>query len=507
MSGSEVGAYRVERRLGMGGMAVVYLVEHKRLGTLHALKMLDRRAGTVQERLLLEGKVQAALKHPNIVDVTDIIDVDGQPGLILEYVHGFHLGEFLEQIRPNTEQIDALAQGVLTGVRVAHQAGLVHRDLKPANILLQITGDGLIPKVADFGLAKSIDQSPDLTHTGHAMGTPAYMAPEQIRDAKNVDQRADLFSLGAILYEIVSGQRAFIGDSSFEIHQKICAGEFPPLEQLVPDLPERMADAIEKALVVDPDERVPSCDRLLALWTGVDEVTSDGPWDAGALREVQDQTAVAPTLTAVPIARDDRALSVLIEAAESRRAFPVSPSGTSLPMRAARSVPVRALGAVGMATALVAVGWFFGQESSQDPPPPVEAIGEPPSVKPDPVAKPEPEPEVAPAPEPDVLPAATSPAPSPRPPAPRPLSRPEPEPEPEVVATGSVFVTGDAAEVMLVRGDERLAPGDAIPVGTYEVHARFQGSELTHALDILVLERGLVTIACDSGFMRCAVSL
>ena len=264
--------YTVEGVIGEGGMAVVYRVRHSQLGTPHALKVLSMTSRSIRERLLQEGRVQAALRHPNIVAVTDVVEVDGQPGLVMEFIDGPALDTLIESHPLTLEQADHLAQGILAGVQAAHEAGLIHRDLKPGNIMLARVGDSLVPKVMDFGLAKIVtgnkDDSGHNTRTGSTMGTPSYMSPEQVRDSKNVDHRTDVFALGAILYELVTAQRAFIGDDLFEIFSAVANGNFVPPRERCPELPDRMRDAIIGALRVDKDERIPDVATLVEVWAG-----------------------------------------------------------------------------------------------------------------------------------------------------------------------------------------------------------------------------------------------
>ena len=275
-TGTVIDRYVVESILGTGGTAVVYLVRHQTLGTRHALKVLSVTSDSIRKRMIREGQVQAAMRHLNVVAVTDVIDVDGQPGLLLEYIGGPALDQALKKYQLTLGDAEVLFNGILAGVRHAHQQDLVHRDLKPSNVLLSRTPDGFVPKVTDFGLAKIlVDAEGDGAHTrsGIAMGTPAYMSPEQIRDARNVDQRADIFSLGCILYELVCGQRAFGGDEALRIYNSVTGGEFTAPRDLVPDLPERFDMAIRGALTVDRDRRIPDCETLQAVLQG------DRPWD------------------------------------------------------------------------------------------------------------------------------------------------------------------------------------------------------------------------------------
>ncbi|MEZ4317435.1 MAG: serine/threonine-protein kinase [Myxococcota bacterium] len=261
--------YIIEEVIGEGGMAMVYRARHSQLGTRHAVKVLTLTSRAVRERLLQEGRVQAQLRHPNVVAVTDVIEVSGQPGLVMELVEGPSLDDLVKQQKLTLAQADAIGRGVLAGVAHAHARGLIHRDLKPANVMLQITEAGLVPKVTDFGLAKILagDDLSAKTRTGATMGTPQYMSPEQIHDSKSVDARSDVFAVGAILYELVTGERAFDGNNLLEIFARVANCEFTDPRSLRPDLPERMADAILGALVVDPDSRIASCKELFEVWT------------------------------------------------------------------------------------------------------------------------------------------------------------------------------------------------------------------------------------------------
>ena len=269
--GNVIDRYTVDQILGSGGTAVVYLVTHSQLGTKHALKVLSITSRAIRERMLREGRVQATLRHLNVVAVTDVIDVEGNPGLVMEYVDGPSLDGALGKYRMDLATAETLFLGILGGVRAAHTAGLVHRDLKPANVLLYRDPQGFIPKVADFGLAKvleGVDGGVGQTRQGIAMGTPSYMAPEQIRDAKTVDIRADVFSLGCILYELVTGDRAFPGDEALGIYNRVTGGEYRHPLDLSPDLPDRVVRAILGALVIDRDQRIPDCDTLRSVLAG-----------------------------------------------------------------------------------------------------------------------------------------------------------------------------------------------------------------------------------------------
>jgi hypothetical protein len=259
------GRYEVEALLGQGGMAQVFRVRHLKLGSVHALKMLGLRRPGLTQRLLLEGRIQAQLRHPNVVAVTDVVEHNGQPGLMMEYVEHLPLDELIRggQGLSLDDALSLFAQ-ILAGTSAAHRAGVLHRDIKPANILLARTPRGLVPKVSDFGLAKLTLGESSGTLSGIPMGTPGYLAPEQATDAANVDARADIFSLGCVLFELLAGRPAFQEiDGTIAVTTTI---ERPPLplERLRAGLPPHLVAAIYRSLEPDPARRFADCDAFAA---------------------------------------------------------------------------------------------------------------------------------------------------------------------------------------------------------------------------------------------------
>jgi serine/threonine protein kinase len=258
--GQNVGRYELESKIGEGGMAVVYKARHKTLNLPFALKFLKVTDKSIQQRLIQEGRLQATLRHPNVVRVTDVLIHEGSPCLVMEYIDGPSLDEWLAKNEPGIPQTEEMFLQILDAVQEAHDLGFVHRDLKPANIMLQYKKKKLIPKVCDFGLAKALDK--DLvghTQTGVTMGTPAYMAPEQVRNSKDADSRADIFALGAILYEMVTSKRAFCGKDTLELLNAVALHPHTPTRKLVKSVPNRIGLAIDGALIKDPDFRIPDC--------------------------------------------------------------------------------------------------------------------------------------------------------------------------------------------------------------------------------------------------------
>jgi len=272
MLGSTISHYKIMRRLGSGGMGVVYEAEDLRLGRLVALKFLpDQLSKDPQalERFKREARAASALNHPNVCTIHDIGDEDGRAFIVMELLEGETLRQCIERKPLKIDKVFDLAIQIADGLDAAHSKGIIHRDLKPANIF--VTGRGQA-KILDFGLAK-LAQPPQimlagtevlgpptatveaaLTSPGVAMGTVAYMSPEQAM-GEETDARTDLFSLGAVLYEMVTGRQAFAGKTMAAIHDAIL-NRMPisPL-QLNPEMPVKVEEIIYKALEKDRDLR------------------------------------------------------------------------------------------------------------------------------------------------------------------------------------------------------------------------------------------------------------
>ena len=245
------GNYLIEKPVGKGGMAWVYRARHTKLQETMAVKILLPHIAEdegVRRRFLDEAKIQFRLKHPNIVQVTDVIEEGNLIGIVLEWVDGEDLKELLKRLRSPMPISDIwrLMAPVLDAVGYAHHRGLIHRDLKPANIMLHNEGrDRIIPKVTDFGIAKLMDEAEEgHTRTGVAMGTIKYMAPEQILDSKHVDPRADIYSLGVILYFMATARLPFKGESQLVIYKQLNEPAPPPSSYY-----EGISPAFEKVLL------------------------------------------------------------------------------------------------------------------------------------------------------------------------------------------------------------------------------------------------------------------
>lgn len=258
--------YVIDGVLGRGGFATVYAARHTQLTSEHAIKVLHAGADEASRaRLLAEGRIQARLNHPNVVRVTDVVELPFGVGLVMDTIHGETLRARLGRGRVPLGEAQALGEGLLRGVAAAHALGLVHRDLKPENVLIDREGT---PKVIDFGIARG-ESTAGQTQAGVGMGTPGYMAPESFRDVSSAGPPADVFALGVILYELLSGQRPFVdGAPWMEQLERASRGDWPPLRAAAPELPQGLIDAVHAALSPRADDRPPDAERLLAAWLG-----------------------------------------------------------------------------------------------------------------------------------------------------------------------------------------------------------------------------------------------
>jgi serine/threonine-protein kinase len=282
-AGTCLGKYQVVRLIGEGGMGAVYEAVHLGIGKKVAIKVmspdlaenLDARA-----RFLREAQLTSRVRHPHAVDVTDVGSEAGQTFLVMELLDGEDLASFLEwRGRLPLEQAADIMLAVSAAVAAAHDEGIIHRDLKPHNIFLSQTRDGaLVPKVVDFGISKgpteaptdlppaagpALVMSPRVKTTVGLMGTPAYLAPEQIEGPRTVNAASDQYGLGIILYQCVTGRPAFSSDDEVtKLFGDILNGKRTPADELRWDLPEGFQRIIDRATSRDPAARFPSVRAL-----------------------------------------------------------------------------------------------------------------------------------------------------------------------------------------------------------------------------------------------------
>jgi serine/threonine protein kinase/beta-lactam-binding protein with PASTA domain len=256
------GRYRIQRKLGAGGMADVYLAEDQELGRRVAIKILNgRHANDDQfiERFRREAKNAAALNHPNIVSIYDRGEAEDTYYIAMEYLDGRTLKELIVSrgAAPINVAIE-YARQILSALRFAHRHGIVHRDIKPHNVL--VDGEGRV-KVTDFGIARA--GTSQMTETGSIVGTAQYLSPEQARGGE-IDPRSDLYSLGIVLYELLTGKTPFDGETPVEIAMKHLSNTPKPPSKLRPDIPPELDMVVLRALAKNPDDRYQSADEMEA---------------------------------------------------------------------------------------------------------------------------------------------------------------------------------------------------------------------------------------------------
>ena len=266
--GREVAGCTLQRRLGAGALGVVYAAEQKAMQRLVAIKMLSSKAAAEPEtvtRFQREAKLAAQIQHPNVAAVFDCGQDRGVHYLLMELVEGCTFGNLIEE-HGKLSWHDTLAYGlqVAKALDSLHQRGIIHRDIKPANVLITYEG---VAKLADLGLAKQLDFEPSaatgLTMQGVAMGSPAYMPPEQIRSAKDSTASCDLYALGASMFQAITGKLPFDGRSATEVMGKVLLNPAPPVTSLVPDVPTGVADLIDRLLAKEPKGRPGSAAALI----------------------------------------------------------------------------------------------------------------------------------------------------------------------------------------------------------------------------------------------------
>lgn len=280
--------YVIARQIGRGGMGAVYVVEHRITGKKLALKCLlpeHVEHPEFVERFLREAQAAGRIEHRNVVDVFDV----GQDGqliyIVMELLDGKPLSELLRAGQLSLEETLQILLRAMNGVAAAHAVGIVHRDLKPDNIFVCVGQSGRLddPRVLDFGISKLEDDvSKPLTKSGVMLGTPYYMAFEQINSQRDLDQRVDIYAMGVILYEAMAGQLPYVAESVGALAIRMMSGPPVPLSQLRPELPEGLVDVVMRSVARDRDQRFPTMQGLIEAIkpyasTGASLFPSKGP--------------------------------------------------------------------------------------------------------------------------------------------------------------------------------------------------------------------------------------
>ncbi|HEV3119213.1 MAG TPA: serine/threonine-protein kinase [Gemmataceae bacterium] len=264
-----VGNYDLVEKIADGGMGTVYKGRHRITGAIVAIKVVAAHMTGNQvllKRFEQEYVAARQLNHPNIVKALEFGSAGSTPYLVMEFVDGESLGKKLEREgkMPEKEALKLIAQ-VAQGLHRAHKEKLIHRDVKPDNILVSRDGQA---KLADLGLVKEVEADLNLTRTGRGLGTPHFMAPEQFKNAKNVDPRCDIYSLGATLYMMVTGEMPFRSSGPLDAYMKKIDNKLIPPRELNPALSERLDWAIRRAMSPDPEQRPVTCREFVEDLTG-----------------------------------------------------------------------------------------------------------------------------------------------------------------------------------------------------------------------------------------------
>ncbi|MBO6934622.1 MAG: serine/threonine protein kinase [Deltaproteobacteria bacterium] len=306
--------YRIVRKIGEGGMGAVYEGEHVLIKRRVAIKCLHSQFATNPEivaRFHREALAATSIGHQNIIEVTDMGRFDdGSVFMVLEFLHGRDWSDDIDDngAQPLQKTLHILDQ-VCDALTAAHAKGIIHRDLKPENIyLIERGNDPDFVKVLDFGISKFKDSSgggKGMTQTGTTLGTPYYMAPEQAQGKKDIDNRADIYSLGVILFQALTGQYPFDDESYPMLVLKICTEPPPPLRLYRPDLPEELELLIAKLLAKDPSARFPDCESLKAALQqfraieDTPEVAADAPSTASMQSSLLTGAGQAPAQSGI----------------------------------------------------------------------------------------------------------------------------------------------------------------------------------------------------------------
>jgi protein-disulfide isomerase len=297
--------YRIERLLGQGGMGAVYVAENERLRKRVALKVLSdgEFAAEAMDRFVREAIAASSVKHPGVVEIYDADVHEGTHWIAMELLEGESLREKIERGPLEPDEAIEIALEALSAIAAVHRAGIIHRDLKPDNLFLERVGAKSVVKVLDFGIAKIFDgELGTTTKTGMALGTPYFLAPEQATNAKTIDVRADVYSMGAILYQCLSGKLPYDADTFGELVRQMYTTGPRQLEHAAPHVPRPIAQLVDRALSIDPAHRPMTADDLASQLSRAREDAKRGTPRTAAMEAVP--AAIAGSAWTPPIPQD-----------------------------------------------------------------------------------------------------------------------------------------------------------------------------------------------------------
>ena len=369
-----VGKYRVERVLGTGGMGIVVAARHLRLEERVAIKFLHPDALSNTEavaRFEREARAAARIKSEHIARVSDVGTLDnGCPYMVMEYLEGEDLAQMVEQRGPLAiEQAVEFILQTCEAMAEAHSLGIVHRDLKPANLFCIRRPDGhLSIKVIDFGISKVADSGPglDVTHANAVMGSPLYMSPEQMVSARSVDSRTDIWSMGVILYELISGQGAFRGENYPEVCMSVASQPAPLLRKTLPDTPASLDAVIARCLQKDRKQRYANVAELAAALAPFAPKRARA--SVGRVFRVIASAGLSGSATALPPSSDPSAVP-------SGPATLASWGHTDAKARRSRAGLVGVAAAIGLGVGAIAATWVLQKSAQETAKPALEVAG------------------------------------------------------------------------------------------------------------------------------------
>lgn len=407
MVGQTIVHYKLFEKLGSGGMGEIYKAEDTRLHRVVAVKVLSPALSADPERrkrFLQEAQAASALNHPNIITVFDIVADGDTQCIVMEYVDGKTLRDITPPGGLNVPQALQYSVQMASALNVAHTAGIIHRDLKPSNVM--VTNSGLV-KILDFGLAKFMERlaasaddptiaQDELTREGSIIGTVSYMSPEQA-EGKKVDARSDIFAFGSVLYEMLTGKRAFEGTSGISTLSAILRDEVKPIYEIAPDVPPLLEQIVLRCLQKDPDARWPSMKQVEGALTTLQRQLDPGGEIAAALSSTNIQAAPAasgaPSVAVPPPppppptgARPAAPSATSRPAAAAKPAKPAAKSAANARKSSPMAVVWGILGVLLIGSA--GFGWWWTHRNSLPPPPNLPAQTQAPEPqKPSPVAE------------------------------------------------------------------------------------------------------------------------